>query len=1120
MIKKRRGRKLRKMESVNILRCIILISGIAAIKAEMNSTVSSCDSSFYGPPVCINTPGPYVCQCAPGFLWNGNFCMANAVNSKLVFPRNSTTNNYVELLGKSFPELKSFTIALWVNFSSEMLSRNITLVSYRKTSTQIKFSGGFAFKLVVADQEVLSPTLKITPGSWTHLAITWKAEDGSWATYSEGKIRDSGVDLSPGHSIDSGGELVIGNPPEGEIRSASPLGMMNFVGDMGQVHVWGESYSERQIWHIYNDCTFSDCGNIVEWTDFRSGTRGDVKLIWHSHIFEYCGIDRVTSCDKSCTQTLGPKCVLGYEGNLEWPRTTVGTTVELPCPTLRGDGKATRTCLPIKKETVGKWGPVDVSNCVTGDLLVIKHEIQEVLISDKKRNIQTEVSLLKNMTKLIRHMSKVTNPSDLVTIIDVIDMLVQVQKRAVDLNSWTERKRSHTDVMSHPSIADTLEFSEELLGLVDSILYGAFDSAWNATQPRGYEALRLLEVIDRFSAMLVRSLMGHVTRNEISLSSALAGFDLNTIALFVRLSDRSELISDITLPDHFKDFKIMQVNQWNGALEKGVGRMKIPEYIGFDDVKNKSDDIIGYSFVKLTSMSWLLPNHPEQVVVQFYRDKHLAFAHRENNVNTPILTFSVFDSAGEILEVPASSSEPLIFELGFLNTFNISNASCQHLNRTVGSLVDWSWTSEGCFVRPPVDYDEKAICECHHVGVFAITTHMYDVNWDPGEPPRFFPRFPMFIGCAVSITFFAVSLGTFFYFRCVTDTVAVHRNLAVSEILLQLTFLIGTPRIENALICKIITILIHFLFVTSFGWICNEAFNLYVEVANSIHSEHQQQRPMLRYYVIGWFAPGILVGVLANTNWNDYFSSNVCFMDFSFVWFMIGPAAGIWGITVFVLIYTGKDISESSYFKDEKTNKVITNHCKGCWIQIMLIVITWSFALFSVDMLSIIPQILFAMFDMLQGAFFFTFFCCLNGEVTEAINDYRMGMTQTSGLQRTTRYSIYRRYVPRPTTRRTLSNQSGGSSGASQTPRRNSLNSEHAEEESDIPLTNKNQSLREHVLRSSVDKMRLLRRGGNVTFDESTDEDHRTKEEEIEDSSIKEEVTYCSDQSKDLVTAV
>lgn len=27
---------------------------------------------------------------------------------------------------------------------------------------------------------------------------------------------------------------------------------------------------------------------------------------------------------------------------------------------------------------------------------------------------------------------------------------------------------------------------------------------------------------------------------------------------------------------------------------------------------------------------------------------------------------------------------------------------------------------------------------------------------------------------------------------------------------------------------------------------------------------------------------------------------------------------------MFVLIYTGKDISESSYFKDEKTNKVIT----------------------------------------------------------------------------------------------------------------------------------------------------------------------------------------------------
>lgn len=41
-----------------------------------------------------------------------------------------------------------------------------------------------------------------------------------------------------------------------------------------------------------------------------------------------------------------------------------------------------------------------------------------------------------------------------------------------------------------------------------------------------------------------------------------------------------------------------------------------------------------------------------------------------------------------------------------------------------------------------------------------------------------------------------------------------------------------------------------------------------------------------------------------------------------------------------------------------------------------------------------------------------------------------------------------------------------------------------------------------------------------LLFEQSTDEDHRTKEEEIEDSSIKEEVTYCIDQSKDLVTAV
>lgn len=86
------------------------------------------------------------------------------------------------------------------------------------------------------------------------------------------------------------------------------------------------------------------------------------------------------------------------------------------------------------------------------------------------------------------------------------------------------------------------------------------------------------------------------------------------------------------------------------------------------------------------------------------------------------------DVYGNCLVRSSCDSSWVYCSLFLLNLLTKINIFCFLFIQLNSSLVDWSWTSEGCFVRPPVDYDEKAICECHHVGVFAITTHMYDVN--------------------------------------------------------------------------------------------------------------------------------------------------------------------------------------------------------------------------------------------------------------------------------------------------------------------------------------------------------------------------------------------------------
>ena len=39
-----------------------------------------------------------------------------------------------------------------------------------------------------------------------------------------------------------------------------------------------------QIWDLYKDELFMECGDAVEWSDFRLGTRGAMKLRWPSLI--------------------------------------------------------------------------------------------------------------------------------------------------------------------------------------------------------------------------------------------------------------------------------------------------------------------------------------------------------------------------------------------------------------------------------------------------------------------------------------------------------------------------------------------------------------------------------------------------------------------------------------------------------------------------------------------------------------------------------------------------------------------------------------------------------------------------------------------------------------------
>ena len=84
--------------------------------------------------------------------------------------------------------------------------------------------------------------------------------------------------------IPGGGELVLGQASRTPQTENDFDPKEAFMGEMGFVNIWHRVMSQYEIEGLVGDCTFTNCGDAIEWADFRSGTRGLVRLRWPSYI--------------------------------------------------------------------------------------------------------------------------------------------------------------------------------------------------------------------------------------------------------------------------------------------------------------------------------------------------------------------------------------------------------------------------------------------------------------------------------------------------------------------------------------------------------------------------------------------------------------------------------------------------------------------------------------------------------------------------------------------------------------------------------------------------------------------------------------------------------------------
>ncbi len=111
-------------------------------------------------------------------------------------------------------------------------------------------------------------------GKWHHICATWDNNRGEWRFYLDGKSRVNGYDFKRGHTIKSGGSLVLAQ----EQDKGGFQKHQSFQGLLTDVNVWSTVLSPEDIAKQAESC-FSGEGNLYRWNDFIFCVKGDPRIV-------------------------------------------------------------------------------------------------------------------------------------------------------------------------------------------------------------------------------------------------------------------------------------------------------------------------------------------------------------------------------------------------------------------------------------------------------------------------------------------------------------------------------------------------------------------------------------------------------------------------------------------------------------------------------------------------------------------------------------------------------------------------------------------------------------------------------------------------------------------------
>nr|XP_046272677.1 adhesion G protein-coupled receptor B2 isoform X16 [Scatophagus argus] len=703
------------------------------------------------------------------------------------------------------------------------------------------------------------------------------------------------------------------------------------------VHGWAECKGPHQE---SRECTNPSCsggGNWGSWNHWSlcsktcdSGWQRRFRMCEGTGVQGYpCdgSGEEVRSCNEKKCPAPHEICKDEHLLSMSWKRASAGETVYNKCPT-NATGSASRRCM-LDNNGVAFWGPPSFARCVSLEYRYLHLSLREHLAKGQ-RTLAGE-----GMSQIVR---------------SLLELLQRRSYYSGDLLFSTEILRNVTDTFKRATYIPAPDDVQKFFQIVSHMLDMENLEKWEDAHQVAPGAALLMRILEDFI-----HLIGEAQKPFQSFLVV-----TNNLMITIQREPVSAVSSDINFP--MKGRRGMK--DWARTAED---KLYIPKEVFTTPTEETETDtestmyyVIGAILYRTLGIILPAPNAPAVI-------------------NSKILTVTVRPE-------PQPSEPMVVVELSPLIN-GTSDPQCvvwDYGNPEAGAE---NWGTEGCQTLASTTVHTK--CLCSRISTYAVLAQQAK---DPDMGPASLPSVPLMVGCGVSCTALLILLliyAAFWrYIRSERSIILV--NFCLSILASNLLILVGQSQTLSKGLCTVTAAFLHFFFLASFCWVLTEAWQSYLAVIGKMRSRLIRKR----FLCLGWGLPALVVAVSVGfTRARGYGTASYCWLSLEggLLYAFVGPAAVIVlvnmliGIVVFNKLMSRDGISDKS--KKQRAGASLWSSC----VVLPLLALTWMSAVLAItDRRSTLFQVLFAVFDSVQGFVIITVHCAMRREVQDAVR-CRMG---------------------------------------------------------------------------------------------------------------------------------